>query len=56
MRDPREIRPSDTCSRCGLRKATQELEQRGIVMRLCDDCYWGKESADKIRDDSTPAA
>lgn len=56
MRDPREIRPSDTCSRCGLRKATQELEQQGIVMRLCDDCYWGKESADKTRDDSTPAA
>lgn len=56
MRDPGEIRPSDTCSRCGLRKATQELERRGIVMRLCDDCYWGKESADKIRDNSTPAA
>ncbi len=39
----REIRPTDTCSRCGLRRATRELEQQAISIRLCDDCYWGSE-------------
>jgi hypothetical protein len=44
MRDPRDIKPTDTCNRCGLRRATRELEERGISLRLCDDCYWGRES------------
>lgn len=44
MRDPRDIKPTDTCHRCGLRRATRELEERGIRLRLCDDCYWGRES------------
>jgi hypothetical protein len=37
--------PSDTCERCGLRRATREMEAKGIKpsIRLCDDCYWGKE-------------
>lgn len=39
----RKIEPSDTCARCGLRRATRELEAKGINIRLCDDCYWGRE-------------
>jgi hypothetical protein len=39
----RQIEPTDTCSRCGLRKVTRELEDREIKIRLCDDCYWGAE-------------
>ncbi len=39
----REIEPTDTCYRCGLRRATRELEEReGTMVRLCDDCYWGQ--------------
>lgn len=45
MRDPRDIKPNDTCIRCGLRRVTRELEQQGITIRLCDDCYWGSEPA-----------
>lgn len=39
----REIHRADTCARCGLRRATRALEEKGIAVRLCDDCYWGKE-------------
>ncbi|HEU5171651.1 MAG TPA: hypothetical protein VFU46_13975 [Gemmatimonadales bacterium] len=42
MREPRDIKPNDTCTRCGLRKVTLELQERGVILRLCDDCYWGK--------------
>lgn len=41
-----EIRPTDTCARCGLKQATRALEEKGIYTRLCDDCYWGKERPD----------
>jgi hypothetical protein len=30
------------CDRCGLRVVRYELEQRGIIMSFCDECYWGK--------------
>jgi hypothetical protein len=33
---------STACERCGLRSVRCELEQRGIVVRFCDDCYWGE--------------
>ncbi len=38
-----QIQPTDTCSRCGLRRVTRALEEKGITIRLCDDCYWGQE-------------
>lgn len=37
------VAATDTCERCGLRRLTRALEERGIQIRLCDDCYWGKE-------------
>lgn len=36
---------TDTCERCSLRGLTRALEEKGTVIRLCDDCYWGQESA-----------
>lgn len=39
----REIGPTDSCGRCGLRRATRELEQKGVYVQLCDDCFWGSE-------------
>jgi len=56
VRDPRDIRPEDTCHRCGLRRATRELEQRGIRIRLCDDCYWGSEQPAEAGGEKPPAA
>lgn len=38
-----EFTATDTCARCGLRRLTQTLEEKGIMIRLCDDCYWGRE-------------
>lgn len=38
-----EFAKADTCSRCGLKRLTLILEQQGIVIRLCDECFWGKE-------------
>jgi len=56
VRDTRDIRPSDTCHRCGLRRATRELEERGIQIRLCDDCYWGTEQPRDAEKGQPPAA
>ncbi len=39
-----EIHPADTCSRCGFRRVTRELEEKGLKIRLCDDCFWGRET------------
>ncbi len=33
------------CERCGLRVVRRELEQRGIVIDFCDECYWGEPPA-----------
>lgn len=52
MAAEREIHPTDTCARCGLRRATRELETRGIRLRLCDDCYWGREPSPEEADPS----
>ncbi len=41
----RQFEPTDTCARCGLRRATRDLEAKGVFIRLCDDCFWGKEPA-----------
>ncbi len=30
------------CERCGLREVRHELERRGIIIRFCDECYWGE--------------
>lgn len=43
----RDIHETDTCARCGLRRATKALEERGVQIRLCDDCYWGREAQDQ---------
>jgi hypothetical protein len=51
---PREVHPTDTCARCGLRRATRQLESRGVQIRLCDDCYWGREP-DQGEDAGPPA-
>jgi len=53
---PRETEVADTCGRCGLRRATKELEEQGIQIRLCDDCYWGQEPQQPVRTDTPPAA
>lgn len=50
-----EFQPQDTCTRCGLRRATQRLEERGITIRLCDDCYWGQEPDAPATPDTPPA-
>ncbi len=52
----RQIEPTDTCARCGLRRATRELEARGVFIRLCDDCYWGQEPKAAERRDGSSAA
>ncbi len=44
VKDGAEVKSSDSCHRCGLRRRTRELELEGITVRLCDDCYWGRES------------
>lgn len=33
------------CDRCGLRAVHGELEERGIVINFCDECYWGEPPA-----------
>ena len=45
----------DTCARCGLRRLTRSLEERGIATHLCDDCYWGKEPAEADDGNTIPA-
>lgn len=32
------------CERCGLREVRHELEQKGVIIRFCDECYWGEIS------------
>jgi len=34
------------CDRCGLRVVRRELEQAGVIMRFCDECYWGETGSD----------
>ena len=39
------MRPMLTaCERCGLREVRHELEQKGVIIRFCDECYWGEIS------------
>jgi len=56
VRDVPDTRSTDTCHRCGLRRATRELEQRGIRIRLCDDCYWGADQPAETGQEPPPAA
>ena len=53
---PGETKVTDTCGRCGLRRATRELEEQGVQVRLCDDCYWGQETQPPVKTDTPPAA
>lgn len=39
----------EVCGRCGLRRWTRELQQRGISIRFCDECYWGTDPELKTR-------
>jgi len=34
--------PLTACERCGLREVRHELEQRGVIIRFCEECYWGE--------------
>ncbi len=52
----KDFQPEDTCNRCGLRRATRELEERGVSIRLCDDCYWGQEQPPEPENSRTTAA
>ncbi len=53
----RPFEPSDTCARCGLRRATKKLEEKGMAIRLCDDCFWGQEPApDQVQQGPPPRA
>jgi hypothetical protein len=33
---------TSACERCGLREVRHELEKKGIMIRFCDECYWGE--------------
>jgi hypothetical protein len=48
-----DYKPTDTCARCGLQRRTRELEEQGITLRLCDDCYWGREFAEPTPEQQT---
>ena len=52
------MRPALTaCERCGLRDVRHELEQKGVIIRFCDECYWGEISdADLAAPPQKPAA
>jgi uncharacterized Zn finger protein len=30
------------CEKCGLREVRHELERKGVIMRFCEECYWGE--------------
>ena len=32
------------CEKCGLREVRHELERHGVVVKFCDECYWGEIS------------
>jgi hypothetical protein len=34
--------PLPACERCGLREVRHELERKGMIVRFCDECYWGE--------------
>lgn len=38
------MKPVHACERCGLREVRHELEQKGVIIRFCDECYWGEIS------------
>ncbi len=52
----KEIKSTDSCHRCGLRRASRELEEKGVTVRLCDECYWGRESEPEPPDTIRSAA
>jgi hypothetical protein len=32
------------CEKCRLREVRHELERHGVVIKFCDECYWGEIS------------
>ena len=32
----------EACTKCGLREIRHELERKGIIIRFCEECYWGE--------------
>ena len=49
-----EVTTTDTCARCGLKRLTKTLEEKGTAIRLCDDCFWGQEPGELAENE--PAA
>jgi hypothetical protein len=49
----RDQRSKITCSRCGLRRWTQELQAKGVTIpiRFCGECYWQGEFTQLLNDD-----
>jgi hypothetical protein len=43
------------CEKCGLRTVRKELARDGIVMRFCEECYYG-EAGEEAPPASTPEA
>jgi hypothetical protein len=43
------------CERCGLREVRHELEKKGVIIRFCDECYWGEISEPGAARDSAAA-
>ena len=44
------------CERCGLREVRHELEKKGVIIRFCEECYWGEisEPEAKATGENTP--
>jgi hypothetical protein len=49
-----EFTTTDTCARCGLKRLTKSLEEKGTPIRLCDNCFWGQETTEPAENE--PAA
>jgi hypothetical protein len=32
------------CEKCGLREVSHEFEKKGVIIRFCEECYWGEIS------------
>jgi len=44
------------CERCGLRVVRRELERSGVIMRFCDECYWGEAESEGAPEEHTKSA
>ncbi len=52
----------EACEKCGLREVRHELEKKGVIVRFCEECYWGEiedmgpEAASREERAAEPAA